>query len=63
MVTRALTSLDTDLMICDQISALTEIVKTELTRTPSDKIKSFVGELWDEIKQKSTEDNRGGYGY
>ena len=63
MVARALQSLDTDLMICDQISALTEIVKTELTRAPSDKIKGFVSELWDEIKKKSTEDNRGGYGY
>lgn len=63
MVARALQSLDTDLMICDQISALTDIVQSELTRAPSDKIKDFVSELWDEIKTKSTEDNIGGYGF
>lgn len=61
MVERALGSLRTDIMICDNLSALTQIIESEFRRAPSDKIRDFIGDLWEEIKQKSTEDEYYGY--
>lgn len=52
-LSREMSQLDRDVTLTDEVTRLANLVESELTRPPSQKVSDFLSELWGEIKTRS----------